>query len=142
MKVLLIGSGGREHAIALKLSESKLLTKLFIAPGNPGTASLGVNVDLNVLDFDAVARFVMVEAIEMVVVGPEEPLVRGLGDFFAQNPKLSRVAFIGPGAEGAKLEGSKDFAKSFMVENGIPTARYQTFTANTLASHIFSKLIH
>lgn len=133
MKVLLIGSGGREHAIALKLSESKLLTKLFIAPGNPGTASLGVNVDLNVLDFDAVARFVIDEAIEMVVVGPEEPLVKGLGDFFAQNPKLSRVAFIGPSAEGAKLEGSKDFAKIFMVENGIPTARYQTFTADTLA---------
>ena len=133
MKVLLIGSGGREHAIALKLSESKLLTKLFIAPGNPGTASLGVNVSVNALDFDAVSRFVQEEAIEMVIVGPEEPLVKGLGDHFKSRPELSNVAFIGPCADGAQLEGSKDFAKIFMIENGIPTARYKTFTADSIS---------
>lgn len=132
MKVLLIGSGGREHAIALKLSESKLLTKLYIAPGNPGIASLGENVNLNPLDFDAVSRFVQQNAVEMVIVGPEEPLVKGLGDYFKRQPELSSVAFIGPCADGAQLEGSKDFAKVFMIENGIPTARYQTFTADTI----------
>ncbi|SDC82284.1 phosphoribosylamine--glycine ligase [Williamwhitmania taraxaci] len=132
MKVLLIGSGGREHAIALKLSESKLLTKLFVAPGNPGTAALGENVPLDSLDFDAVSRFVHQNGINMVIVGPEEPLVKGLGDYFKSTPELSKVGFIGPCADGAQLEGSKDFAKVFMVENNIPTARYQTFTANTL----------
>jgi len=133
MRVLLIGSGGREHAMALKLSESKLLTKLFIAPGNPGTASLGENVNVNALDFEAVSRFVLKEAIEMVIVGPEEPLVKGLGDYFKEDPLLSKVAFIGPCADGAQLEGSKDFAKIFMVENGIPTARYKTFTNDSVA---------
>ncbi len=132
MKVLLIGSGGREHAIALKLSESKLLTTLFIAPGNPGTASLGENVNVDPLDFDAVSRFVQQNAVEMVIVGPEEPLVKGLGDYFKGHAELSKVAFIGPCADGAQLEGSKDFAKVFMIENGIPTARYQTFTADTI----------
>ncbi len=133
MKVLLIGSGGREHAIALKLSESKLLTKLFVAPGNPGTAALGENVPLDSLDFDAVSRFVQQNGINMVIVGPEEPLVKGLGDYFKSKPELKNVGFIGPCADGAQLEGSKDFAKVFMVENNIPTARYQTFTADTLS---------
>lgn len=133
MKVLLIGSGGREHAIALKLSESKLLSKLFIAPGNPGTATFGTNVNVNALDFEAMSRFVIQEGIEMVVVGPEEPLVKGLGDYFKHHPELSKVAFIGPCADGAQLEGSKDFGKVFMVDNGIPTARYKTFTKTTLA---------
>lgn len=133
MKVLLIGSGGREHAIALKLSESKLLTTLFIAPGNPGTASLGENVNVDPLDFDAVSRFVQQNTVEMVIVGPEEPLVKGLGDYFKGHAELSKVVFVGPCADGAQLEGSKDFAKVFMIENGIPTARYQTFTADTIA---------
>lgn len=133
MKVLLLGSGGREHAMAQKISESPLLTKLFIAPGNPGTSMVGENVLLDINNFEAVANFVRVKAIDMVVVGPEEPLVKGLGDYFNNDPDLIDVAFIGPCADGARLEGSKDFAKHFMQKYGIPTARYQTFNIETIA---------
>lgn len=132
MKVLLLGSGGREHAMAQKISESPLLTKLFIAPGNPGTSLVGENVLLDINNFEAVGNLVKEKAIDMVVVGPEEPLVKGLGDYFKKDPELIDVAFIGPCADGARLEGSKDFAKHFMQKYGIPTARYQTFNPETI----------
>jgi phosphoribosylamine--glycine ligase len=132
MNVLLLGSGGREHAFAWKLSQSKKLNKLFIAPGNPGTAMHGTNVKINILDFDAVADFVASNEVSMIVVGPEEPLVRGIYDFFKTHPTLSFVKVIGPSKDGAQLEGSKDFAKQFMMRHQIPTAAYQTFTKNTL----------
>ena len=132
MNVLLLGSGGREHAFAWKLSQSKKLNKLFIAPGNPGTAMHGNNVKINILDFDAVADFVASNEVSMIVVGPEEPLVRGIYDFFKTHPTLSFVKVIGPSKDGAQLEGSKDFAKQFMMRHQIPTAAYQTFTKNTL----------
>jgi phosphoribosylamine--glycine ligase len=132
MNVLVIGSGGREHAMAQKISESPLLTKLFIAPGNPGTARLGENVYLDITNFGAIGRFVKENAVEMVIVGPEEPLVMGLGNYFKNNSELIGVAFVGPCSDGALLEGSKDFAKHFMKKNGIPTARYITVTGNTI----------
>lgn len=133
MNILLLGSGGREHAIAAKLAQSKLCSKLYIAPGNAGTAAVGENVSLNPEDFEAVGRFVLDNAVEMLVVGPEAPLVAGIADYFAENPELSRVMVIGPRKQGAMLEGSKDYAKAFMQRHKIPTARYQTFTADTLA---------
>lgn len=133
MNILLLGSGGREHAIAAKLAQSKLCSKLYIAPGNAGTAAVGENVNLNPEDFEAVGRFVLDNAVEMLVVGPEAPLVAGIADYFAENPELSRVMVIGPRKQGAMLEGSKDYAKAFMQRHKIPTARYQTFTADTLA---------
>lgn len=132
MKVLLLGSGGREHAMAQKISESPLLTKLFIAPGNPGTAMLGENVHLEMANFEAIGDFVKTMAIDLVIVGPEEPLVKGLGDYFRQTTGLEHVAFVGPCADGARLEGSKDFAKHFMQKYGIPTAQYKTFTLDTI----------
>src|ERR1700735_238650 len=105
MKILLLGSGGREHALAWKLAQSPLCSELFIAPGNPGTARCGANVDLSPLDFDAVGRFCAEERIEMLVVGPEEPLVKGIVDFFAAAPALQHIAVIGPSASAARLEG-------------------------------------
>lgn len=131
MKVLLIGSGGREHALAWKLAESPGLGELWIAPGNAGTAWYGENVDIPVNDFEALSAFIAENKVELVVVGPEEPLVKGLHDFLmAQNlPTLKGV--IGPRAEGARLEGSKDFAKAFMQRHGIPTAAYQSFDAQS-----------
>jgi len=128
MNVLLLGSGGREHALAWKLAQSPLITSLFIAPGNAGTLHHGTNVDLNPEDFDAVAKFVAENNAEMVVVGPEAPLVAGISDFFNQHPLLSDILIVGPSKEGAMLEGSKDFAKAFMQRHNIPTAAYQTFT--------------
>ncbi len=130
MNILLLGQGGREHAIAWKLAQSKQLTKLFIAPGNAGTVQCGTNVDINPLDFAAIKDFVLAQQITMVVVGPEEPLVKGIVDFFTADAQLKNIAVIGPAANGAQLEGSKDFAKQFMQRHGIPTARYQTFTKN------------
>ena len=127
MRILLLGSGGREAAIAKKLSESPLCEALFIAPGNGGTMQFGANVAIKPTDFEAVAGFVESGAIDMLVVGNEDPLVAGIRDFFAEkNPALK---IVGPGADGAALEGSKDFAKRFMARHGIPTARYQSFTA-------------
>lgn len=133
MNILLLGSGGREHAIAAKIAQSTRCDKLFIAPGNAGTAEVGENVSLDQNDFGAVGRFVMDHHVEMLVVGPEAPLVAGIADYFHSTPELKEVMVIGPGSEGAKLEGSKDYAKAFMSRHNIPTAAYRTFTANTLA---------
>ena len=132
MRVLLLGSGGREHAMAWKISQSSMLEELFIAPGNAGTRNHGKNVDLSPIDFKAVKEFVLSNEINMVVVGPEEPLVNGIHDFFLADQDLSQVPVIGPSKEGAQLEGSKDFAKQFMFKHGIPTAKYATFTSETI----------
>jgi phosphoribosylamine--glycine ligase len=128
MNVLLIGSGGREHALAWKMAQSPRLDRLFIAPGNAGTAQCGINVAIAGDNFPALAQFVRKENIGLVVVGPEDPLVKGIADFFRGEDDLQWVGVIGPEAAGARLEGSKDFAKDFMVKNNIPTAAYKTFT--------------
>lgn len=130
MKILLLGSGGREHALAWKLRQSPLCEALWIAPGNAGTAALGTNVSVDPNDFPAVAALVNKEAIDLVLVGPEEPLVRGIYDYFQR--ELPQFPVIGPSQVGAQLEGSKAFAKEFMLEMGIPTAAYREFTADTL----------
>jgi phosphoribosylamine--glycine ligase len=132
MNILLLGSGGREHALAWKIAQSSKTSRLFIAPGNAGTASVGTNVDIKADDFQAIRLFVFENDINMVVVGPEDPLVKGIYDFFKNDPELASVPVIGPSKEGAQLEGSKDFAKAFMVRHGIPTARYKTFTTENL----------
>ena len=132
MNILLIGSGGRESAFAWKLSQSDKCSKLFIAPGNAGTASYGKNVILNPNDFEAVKAFAIKEQINFVVVGPEEPLVLGIHNFFAEDEQLSHIPVIGPKKEGAILEGSKDFSKQFMERHGIPTAKSKSFTSDSL----------
>lgn len=132
MNVLLLGSGGREHAFAWKLAQSPLLTKLFIAPGNAGTALHGENVQLSATDFPAIRNFVLANDIALVVVGPEDPLVKGVHDFFLSDSELKNIPVIGPQKVGAQLEGSKDFSKRFMMRHGIPTAAYETFTKDTL----------
>ena len=132
MKILLLGSGGREHAMAWKIAQSPKLEKLYIAPGNPGMASLGETVALSATDFATVGNFVIQNNIDMLVVGPEVPLVEGIADYFAQTPELSHVTVIGPSKAGARLEGSKDFAKAFMMRHNIPTALYGTFDGTTL----------
>ena len=131
-RILLLGSGGREHALAWKISQSSKLEKLFIAPGNAGTASVGENVNIKANDFEAIKKFCLEQQISMVVVGPEDPLVNGIYDFFKQDEQLQSIPVIGPSKQGAVLEGSKDFAKGFMQRHGIPTAAYQTFTSETL----------
>lgn len=128
MRILLLGSGGREHALAWKLNQSVWTNPLFIAPGNPGTAKLGTNVNLDLSDFDAIGKFCVYERIEVLIVGPEEPLVNGLYDYFKSHEDLKSIHFIGPSKEGAMLEGSKAFAKAFMRRHNIPTAPYQEFT--------------
>lgn len=132
MKVLLLGSGGREHAFAWKIAQSSILEELYIAPGNAGTRSHGTNVDLNTTDFAAVKSFVLEKNINMVVVGPEDLLVLGIVDFFLADNELKNIPLIGPDKEGAQMEGSKDFAKQFMMRHNIPTAKYATFTKDTL----------
>lgn len=132
MRVLLLGSGGREHAFAWKMAQSSMLEELFIAPGNAGTKNHGKNVNVNPTDFKAVKEFVLNNDINMVVVGPEEPLVNGIHDFFLADKDLKNVPVIGPQKEAAQLEGSKDFAKQFMFRHAIPTAKYATFTKDTL----------
>ncbi len=132
MNILLLGSGGREHAFAWKMSQSPLCEKLFIAPGNAGTGQFGENVALGVNDFAAIEKFVLANHIDMVVVGPEDPLVNGIYDYFTANPVLKNIPVIGPSALGANLEGSKAFAKLFMVKHGIPTANYREFSATNL----------
>lgn len=132
MKILLLGSGGREHAMAWKIAQSPKLEKLYIAPGNPGMAQLGETVALSATDFATVGNFVIQNNIDMLVVGPEVPLVEGIADYFAQTPELSHVTVIGPSKAGARLEGSKDFAKAFMMRHNIPTALYRTFDGTTL----------
>lgn len=132
MKVLLLGSGGREHALAWKIAQSSILDELFIAPGNAGTKKHGKNVDLSPTDFDGIKEFVTAQQIDMVIVGPEEPLVNGIYDYFQADEQLKKVGIIGPSKFGAQLEGSKDFAKAFMARHAIPTAKYGTFTAETI----------
>ncbi|MCG2610355.1 phosphoribosylamine--glycine ligase [Flavobacterium sp. SM15] len=132
MNILLLGSGGREHALAWKMLQSSHCSKLFVAPGNAGTASIAVNVAINPNDFVAVKNFVQTENIEMVVVGPEDPLVNGVYDFFKTDTDLQHIPVIGPSKHGAQLEGSKEFAKEFLVKHNIPTARYQSFTKETV----------
>ena len=131
-RILLLGSGGREHALAWKIAQSPKLEKLFIAPGNAGTATVGENVAMKADDFDSIKAFVLNNAISMVVVGPEDPLVKGIYDYFKADEQLSAIPVVGPSKQGAVLEGSKDFAKAFMQRHNIPTAAYQTFTGETL----------
>ena len=128
MRILLLGSGGRENALAWKLSQSVWTNPLFIAPGNPGTAKFGTNVNLDLNDFETIAKFCLYEKIEIVIVGPEEPLVNGLYDYFKSKEELKDIHFIGPSKQGAQLEGSKAFAKAFMQRHNIPTAAYKEFT--------------
>ncbi len=128
MRILLLGSGGREHALAWKLNQSVWANPLYIAPGNPGTAQYGVNVPLDISDFNAIGSYCISEKIEMIVVGPEEPLVNGLYDYFKSSEELKKIYFIGPSKKGAQLEGSKAFAKAFMQRHNIPTAAYKEFT--------------
>lgn len=127
MRLLLLGSGGREHALAWKIAQSPRIDKLFIAPGNAGTAQVGENVDIKADDFDSIAQFVLDQEVNMVVVGPEDPLVKGIYDYFANHDLLKDIPVIGPSKAGAVLEGSKDFAKGFMKRHNIPTAAYETF---------------
>ncbi len=132
MKILLLGSGGREHALAWKIAQSTKTEKLFIAPGNAGTANIGENVSIQVDDFLSLKTFVLEQHIDMIVVGPEDPLVKGIYDEFKNDEKTKHIAIIGPSKAGAVLEGSKDFAKAFMLRHNIPTARYRTFNASEI----------
>ena len=136
MKILLLGSGGREHALAWKIAQSPKIEKLFIAPGNAGTASVGENVPLKADDFEGIKAFVLANGVEMVVVGPEDPLVKGVYDFFKQDGQLKDIPVIGPSKAGAVLEGSKDFAKGFMQRHGIPTAAYRSFNGTNIEEGI------
>jgi len=133
MRVLLLGSGGREHALAWKMVQSPELEKLYVAPGNAGTAGIAENVNIAVTDFPAIADFMAEQQIQMLVVGPEDPLVEGIRDFLQADARFSGVMIVGPGKNGAILEGSKDFAKQFMIRHGIPTAAYMTVTAGNVA---------
>ena len=132
MHVLILGSGGREHAIAWKIAKSSSCNKLFIAPGNAGTNEIGENININVNDFDSIKQLVLKEKIDIVIVGPEDPLVNGISDFFKADKDLKDIVIIGPCKKGAQLEGSKEFAKEFMQRHDIPTAKYQAFNKNTL----------
>lgn len=134
MNILLLGSGGRESAFAWKISQSTQCSQLFIAPGNGGTPAYGKNININPNNFDAVKALVLKEKIELVVVGPEEPLVKGIHDYFVNDPELAGIPVIGPKKEGAILEGSKDFSKQFMARHGIPTPGSESFTNETLAA--------
>jgi phosphoribosylamine--glycine ligase len=129
MKILVLGEGGREHALAWKMAQSRRVDKLYIAPGNAGTATIGTNVEIKTHDFPQIRKFVLENEINMVVVGQETPLVNGITDYFNADPELQPVSVIGPNRDGARLEGSKAFAKDFMVRHRIPTARYRSFTA-------------
>ncbi|MBB1550386.1 MAG: phosphoribosylamine--glycine ligase [Prevotella sp.] len=132
MRILLLGAGGREHALAWKIAQSKKCEKLFIAPGNAGTSQLGTNVDINANDFEALKNFTLDNHIDMVVVGPEDPLVNGIYDNFKHDARTASIPVIGPSKQGAVLEGSKDFAKGFMERHNIPTADYATFDGTTV----------
>ena len=132
MKILLLGSGGREHALAWKIAQSPKVEKLYIAPGNAGTHAAGENVDIKATDFPAIKDFVLKNGVEMIVVGPEDPLVKGIYDYFAADEATRHIAVIGPTKAGATLEGSKEFAKGFMQRHGIPTARYKSITSANL----------
>jgi phosphoribosylamine--glycine ligase len=136
MNILLLGSGGREHALAWKIAQSKHVEQLYIAPGNAGTAAVGINVAISAEDFEAIKAFTLANNIGMVVVGPEAPLVKGIVDYFKANEALQNIPVVGPSKFGAQMEGSKEFAKQFMMRNGIPTAAYQAFTKDTLQEGI------
>lgn len=133
MNILLLGSGGREHAIAWKIAQSERVNQLFIAPGNAGTTQLGINVPIAATDFQSIKEFVVSHSVNMIVVGPEDPLVKGIYDFFTNDPQLAGIPVIGPSKAGALLEGSKEFAKEFMQHHHIPTARYKSVTKENLA---------
>lgn len=133
MNVLILGSGGREHAFAWKISQSPVCSNLYVAPGNAGTLAIAENIDLSVNDFNTIGELCIAKNIDLLVVGPEDPLVKGIKDHFAASSKLKHVAVLGPDAAAAQLEGSKDFCKQFMIKYGIPTAAYKTFSAETLA---------
>ena len=133
MNVLILGSGGREHAFAWKIAQSSSCNKLFISPGNAGTEQVGTNVNISVNDFESIKKFVLAEDIRLVLVGPEDPLVNGIYNFFKEDESLKNISLIGPSKEGAQLEGSKEFAKQFMERHNIPTAKYQAFTKENLA---------
>jgi phosphoribosylamine--glycine ligase len=130
MNILIIGNGGREHAFAWKIKQSDRCNKLFVAPGNAGTAELATNVPIAVDNFEAIGKFCLEQNINLVVVGPEAPLVKGIRDYFEQDQNLKHILLIGPGKEGAQLEGSKDFSKQFMLRHGVPTAKAKTFLAH------------
>ena len=132
INVLILGSGGREHAFAWKISKSSSCNKLFIAPGNAGTNDVGTNVDIEINDFNSIKKFVLINEVTIVLVGPEDPLVNGIYDFFQNDDELKNIALIGPSKQGAKLEGSKKFAKEFMFRHNIPTAKYKAFTKENL----------
>ena len=132
MNILLLGSGGREHAFAWKMIQSPLCDTLFVAPGNAGTATIATNVAMSPTDFEAIKTFVLQENVAMVVVGPEDPLVKGIYDFFLNDCDLKHIPVIGPSKLGAQLEGSKEFAKEFLIKHNIPTAAYDSFTAETV----------
>lgn len=132
MNILILGSGGRESAFASKIAESSLLSQIYIAPGNAGTSAYGKNINLNPTDFEGIADFVLKNQVKMVIVGPEEPLVKGIHDFFLNRPDLMHIPVIGPQMHGAQLEGSKDFSKQFMIKHGIPTAAFKSFNKSTL----------
>src|SRR5690554_765067 len=132
MNILLLGSGGREHALAWKITQSSKCNQLFVAPGNAGTSEVAENVSINPTDFDALKQFVLENRVQMIVVGPEDPLVKGVYDYFKNDEQLNSISVIGPSQHGAQLEGSKEFAKQFLVKNNIPTARYQAFTKDTV----------
>ena len=136
MKLLLLGSGGREHALAWKIAQSPKIEKLFIAPGNAGTRNVGENVEVNPTDFDAVKAFVLNNCIDMVIVGPEDPLVKGIYDYFKNDEELKDIPVVGPSKAGAELEGSKEFAKGFMMRHNIPTARYKSITSANIEEGI------
>ncbi len=136
MNILLIGSGGREHAIAWKLAQSPKLSKLYIAPGNAGTKDCGINVDIAPTDFEKIGEFAQLNKINMIIVGPEDPLVKGIGDYFDTVPELKDVALIGPRSDGAIMEGSKEFAKEFMMKHNIPTGKYISITKENLEEGI------
>jgi len=136
MKLLLLGSGGREHALAWKIAQSPKIEKLYIAPGNAGTAGVGENVQMKADDFEAIKKFVLENSIDMVVVGPEDPLVKGVYDFFKNDAQISSIPVIGPSKAGAVLEGSKDFAKGFMQRNNVPTAAYRSFNGTNIEEGI------
>ncbi|MBI2730728.1 MAG: phosphoribosylamine--glycine ligase [Sphingobacteriales bacterium] len=136
MNILLLGQGGREHALAYKMQQSPLCTKLFTAPGNAGTAQCSMNIAMESDDFEVIKKFCVKEKIDMVVVGPEDPLVKGIYDFFKNDPALKEIMVIGPSQQGALLEGSKAFAKEFMMKYGIPTAAYREFTSENFTQGV------
>ncbi len=134
MNVLLLGSGGREHTLAWKIAQSSILSQLFIAPGNAGTSTVGTNVNLNLADFDTMLAFVVDMSIDIIIVGPEQPLVDGIYDFFKANEKTKNIIIVGMSKEAAQLEGSKEYAKSFMKRHNVPTAAYKSFDSNSVAN--------